>query len=113
MSPILQGLGIKPIMRQSGLAKETVRRFYRAGSADELLAKVKDGRPSVLDDYKPYLHQRWNQGCASVRELHAELRDRGYRGSYGTVRDYMAPFRELGAAPAAIPAPPKACDVAG
>ena len=32
-----QGLGIKPIMRQTGLAKETVRRFYRAATAGELL----------------------------------------------------------------------------
>jgi transposase len=107
-----QGLGIKPIMRQTGLAKETVRRFYRAQTAGELLAKTMDGRPSLLDDYKPYLHQRWNQGCTNVRQLHAELRDRGYRGGYGTVRDYVQPFRELGAAPPAVPAPPKTREVA-
>jgi transposase len=107
-----QGKGIKPIMRQTGLAKETVRRFYRAGSAEELLAKVKDGRPSLLDEYKPYLHQRWNEGCTSVRQLHAELHDCGYRGSYGTVRNYVQPFREAGAAPPALPTPPKAREVA-
>jgi hypothetical protein len=107
-----QGKGIKPVMRETGLAKETVRRFYRAGSADELLAKIKGDRPSVLDEYTPYLHQRWNEGCTNVRRLHAELRDRGYRGSYGTVRGYVQPFRELGAAPPAVPAPPKARDVA-
>jgi hypothetical protein len=67
-----------------------------------------DGRPSLLDDYKPYLHQRWNQGCTNVRRLHAELRDRGYRGGYGTIRDYVQPFRDLGAAPPVVPAPPKA-----
>jgi hypothetical protein len=106
-----QGLGIKPIMRQTGLAKETVRRFYRAQAIDELLAKTRDGRPSLLDDYKPYLHQRWNEGCTNVRQLHAELRDRGYRGGYGTIRDYVQPFRELGAAPPAVPAPPKTRDV--
>ncbi|HEY5987525.1 MAG TPA: transposase, partial [Streptosporangiaceae bacterium] len=107
-----QGKGIKPIMRETGLAKETVRRFYRAESAGELLAKVKDGRPSVLDEHKPYLHQRWNEGCTNVRQLHAELRDHGYRGSYGTVRDYVQPFRELGAAPPAAPTPPKTRKVA-
>jgi transposase len=107
-----QGKGIKPVMRETGLAKETVRRFYRAGSADELLAKIKDGRPSVLDEYKPYLHQRWSEGCTNVRQLHAELHGHGYRGSYGTVRDYVQPFREAGAAPPAVPAPPKARDVA-
>ena len=107
-----QGLGIKPIMRETGLAKETIRRFYRAQTVDELLAKTRDGRPSLLDEYKPYLHQRWNEGCTNVRRLHAELRDRGYRGGYGTIRDYVQPFRDLGAAPPAVPAPPKARDVA-
>jgi len=107
-----QGQGIKPIMRQTGLAKETVRRFYRAATAEELLAKVRDGRPSLLDDHKPYLHQRWNEGCTNVLQLHAELRGRGYRGSYGTVRLYLQPFRGAGAAPPAVPGPPKARDLA-
>jgi transposase len=107
-----QGKGIKPIMRETGLAKETVRRFYRAGSVDELLAKVRDGRPSILDQYKPYLHQRWNEGCTNVRQLHAELKERGYKGGYGTIRDYVLPFREAGAAPPAVPGPPKARDLA-
>ena len=107
-----RGKGIKPIMRETGLAKETVRRFYRAATADELLAKVRDGRPSLLDDYKPYLHQRWNEGCTNVRQLHAELKERGYKGGYGTIRDYVLPFREAGAAPTAVPGPPKARDLA-
>jgi transposase len=108
-----QGKGIKPIMRELGLAKETVRRFYRAGSAGELLGKTRGGRPSLLDEYKPYLHQRWNDGCTSALALHAEIKARGYRGSYGTVRDYLQPFRELGTAPPARPVPPKVRDVAG
>ncbi len=107
-----QGTGIKPIMRQTGLAKETVRRFYRAATVDELLAKVRDGRPSLLDDYKPYLHQRWNEGCTNVRQLHAELTERGYKGGYGTIRDYVLPFRQAGTAAPAVPGPPKARDLA-
>ncbi len=99
-------------MRETGLAKETVRRFYRAASAGELLAKIAGGRPSVLDEHKPYLHQRWNEGCTNVRQLHAELRNRGYHGSYGTVRSYVQPFRELGAAPPAAAARPKTREVA-
>ena len=107
-----QGKGIKPIKRETGLAKETVRRFYYAETAGELLVKVKDGRPSILDEHKPYLHQRWNDGVTNVIQLHAELKERGYKGSYGTVRDYVLPFREAGAAPPAVPGPPKARDLA-
>ena len=61
-----QGKGIKPIKRETGLAKETVRRFYYAETVGELLVKVKDGRPSILDEHKPYLHQRWNDGVTNV-----------------------------------------------
>jgi transposase len=106
-----QGKGIKPIMRELGLAKETVRRFARAASVEDLLAKARDGRPSVLDEFKPYLHQRWNAGCTTVWTLFTEIRDRGYPGSYGTVRDYLQPFRQTGVAPPAVPAPPKVRDV--
>jgi len=106
-----QGKGIKPIKRETGLARETVRRFYYAESVDELLATVKDARPSILGEHKPYLHQRWNEGCTSARQLHAELKERGYPGSYWTVRDYVLPFRETGAAPPAVPGPPKARDL--
>ena len=99
-------------MRETDLAKETVRRFYRAATVDELLAKVRDGRPSLLNSVMPYLHQRWNEGCTNVRQLHAELKQRGYKGGYGTIRGYVLPFRQAGAAPPAVPGPPKARDLA-
>lgn len=108
-----QGKGIKPIMREPGLARKTVRRYYRAASAGELLAKTRGGRPSLLDDHKPYLHQRWNEGCINVQQLHAGIRDRGYRGCYDTVRNYLQPFRDLGTAPPAAPTAPTVRDVAG
>jgi hypothetical protein len=102
-----QGKGIKPIMRELDLAKETVRKFYRADSVDELLAKPRAGRPSVLDAYKAYLHERWNAGCTNASTLYQEIIEQGYRGCRGTVAAYLAPFRALGAAPPATSAPPK------
>ena len=104
---VAQGKGIKPIMRELGLAKETVRRFARAASAEDLLAKARGRRPSLLDDFKPYLHQRWNAGATNVLQLHAEIKAAGYQGSYAIVRAYLQPFRALGAAPPPVPAPPK------
>ena len=71
-------------MRVTGLAGATVRRFCGAAEAGELLAKARDGRPSLLDAYKEYLHQRWNEGCANARQLYDEIARQGYPGGYGT-----------------------------
>jgi transposase len=60
----------------------------------------------MLDDYKPHLHQRWNQGCTNIQQLHREVTALGFRGSYGTVYSYLAPFKGK-AAPPAVPTPPK------
>jgi transposase len=109
---LAQGKGVKPIMRELGLAKETVRRFARAASVEDLLAKARDGRPSVLDEFKPYLHERFNAGLTNASALFREIRERGYRGSRGTLAGYLAPFRAVGAAPAPQPAAPKVRHVA-
>jgi transposase len=102
-----RGKTITAIAAQTGLAQQTVRRYCKAETAEELLTVIVDGPPSPLDEHKPYLNQRWNEGCASARQLHAELRGRGYRGSYPTVARYLQPLRQLAAAPPAVPAPPK------
>lgn len=65
-------------------------------------------RESSLDPFRPYLHQRWNEGLTDATALHAELHQRGYTGSVRTVRRYLAPFRHDGAAPDPAPALPKA-----
>jgi hypothetical protein len=92
-------------MRELGLAKETVRRFVRASSVDELLASSLLGRPSILDQFKPYLHQRWHDGATCASELFRVLRRQGYAGSLGTVIAYLRPFRHLGPPPATPPLP--------
>ena len=107
-----QGQGTKPIMRETGLAKETVRRFYRAATADELLAKIRDGRPSLLDDYKPYLHQRWNEGCTNVRQSARRAARTRLQGRLRHHPRLHAAVPRGRAAPPAVPGPPKARDLA-
>jgi transposase len=94
------------ISRDTGLTAKTVRRFARAESVDELLVKAV-ARESKLDEFKPYLCQRWNEGARDAAVLHAELREQGWTGSVKTVRRYVAPFRKTTAPAAPPPAVPK------
>ncbi|MFD4264137.1 ISL3 family transposase [Streptomyces sp. NPDC058534] len=89
-----EGLGLRPIARRLGLARNTVRRLAHAATADELLVGRWTGRTSILDPYKPYLHQRWAEGCTVARRLFEELRERGYPGGESVVKKYVQKLRE-------------------
>jgi hypothetical protein len=100
-----------------GAARNTAWKFATAAGIDELLVKA-TSRPSILDPFKPYLNQRWNDGITSAAALHAEIRARGWEGGILTVECYLRQFRTADGrdrraraqpqltAPAA-PAPPK------
>ena len=49
---------------------------------------MQHNRRSLLDPYKDYLLQRWNDGCREVLQLFGEIKARGYPGSYDTVARY-------------------------
>ncbi|WP_336246786.1 ISL3 family transposase [Streptomyces cupreus] len=89
-----EGLGLRPIARRLGLARNTIRRLAHAATADELLVGRWTGRTSILDPYKPYLHQRWAEGCTVARRLFEELRERGYHGGESVVKKYVQRLRE-------------------
>jgi transposase len=111
-----QGHGTAAIARHAGLSRQAVRAWTRAGGIDEVLASLagapRSSRPSPLDPWKPYLAQRWSEGCRTATALHAEIRDRGYPGSYPAVAAYLRPFRRAAALPPAVPRPPAARDIA-
>ncbi|MGW3046301.1 hypothetical protein ACWC9T_41495, partial [Kitasatospora sp. NPDC001159] len=50
-------------------------------------------RTSKLDRFKPYIEQRIAEGCTNLSRLHRELKERGARCSYSTLRDYVRPLR--------------------
>ncbi|MGW4772628.1 ISL3 family transposase [Nocardia sp. NPDC004278] len=53
----------------------------------------------MLDEFKPYLHQRWNEGCTNATQLFREIQPLGYRGSVKILLNYLNPFRTTGHAP--------------
>jgi transposase len=105
---LTQHASLPDIAAELGVSRNTVRRFARATTAEELL--VNDGtgrRTKLLDSHADYLRRRWSQGCSDAARLWEELRGRGYRGSYASVRDYVRPLRTDGIPHAPAPAPPK------
>jgi transposase len=104
------GESLHAISRVLSLSRPTVRRFARAATAGELFHGA-TGKESKLDSFRPYLHQRWNEGLTDATALHAELRERGFTGSVRTIRRYVAPFRQGAAAPDPTPAVPKVSQI--
>ncbi|WP_280255442.1 ISL3 family transposase [Nocardia wallacei] len=101
------GVSIRGIGIQLGLARGTVRRFARAATVEELLVNTGTGRrPSLLEEFKPYLHRRWNEGCTNATQLFREIQDLGYRGSAKIVLNYLHSFRTAGHPPRPVPKPP-------
>jgi transposase len=83
-----------------------VQRFAREPDVEKLLVKA-TSRESKLEPYKPWIHQRWNQGVTDATVLHTELQAQGWTGSVQAVRRYVRPFRASPAAPPPAPAVPK------
>ncbi|WP_223838289.1 ISL3 family transposase [Saccharopolyspora pogona] len=107
-----RGETISAISRQLSLDRKTVRRFARASTVDELLGKA-IARASLLDPFKPYLHQRWTEGTTDAAQLTKEITAQGYTGSDKTVRRYLQPFRGMLTPPPSPPAVPKVRQITG
>jgi transposase len=87
-----QGLSLRHIAVELKLDRDTVRRFVRAGQFPERARRAKP--PTELDRFMDYLRLRWQQGCLSSKQLYRELKDRGYGGSWYTVRRRVSAWRE-------------------
>jgi transposase len=96
------GVSRAAISRRLRLDPQTGRRFANPSTVDELLVNTR--RDSPIDPYRPYLHQRWNEGCTDAAIRYAEIRAQGLTGSDKTVRRYLRPFRATIIAPPIRPA---------
>ncbi|MEV0372502.1 ISL3 family transposase [Streptomyces sp. NPDC050636] len=79
----------RSVQRQLGMTYRTVKQFANAATPEELFTGQWQNRPSVLDDYKPYLDNRWSEGCTNAWKLWEEIVPLGYEGSYQRVRAYL------------------------
>jgi hypothetical protein len=109
---LAQGHGIRAVARHLGWGRHTVQRYARAATRQELVdGRWQGPRASMLDPFKPHLHQRAGEGCGNVALLFREISALGYAGSYSTVRDYFEQHRPATTPPP--PAPPTVREVTG
>ncbi|MFG2228280.1 transposase [Streptomyces sp. NPDC048644] len=57
------GRSRRPVQRQLGMTYRSVKQFADAATPEELFTGQWRNRPSVLDDYKPYLDGRWSEAA--------------------------------------------------
>ena len=107
-----RGRSITAISRELGLDRRTARRFVRAEHVEDLLVTARS-RASLLDAFKPYLHERFNTGHTDAAALTTQITALGYQGSGKTVRRYLQPFRASLTAPAPVPVAPSIRQVTG
>lgn len=86
-----QGLAVREIARQLRMHRRTVRLWIRRKTLPE--RAIPCSRRSV-DVWIEYLQQRWQAGCHNASLLTAELKSKGYKGSYDMVRSCVAGWRQ-------------------
>ena len=97
-----QGMTIRGVARALGIDRKTVRRWLRAGHAPTW--RHADRGHSILDSFCPYLEARWTAGYRNGTGLWREIRERGFTGQSGVVRQWAARRRRQD--PAADRGPP-------
>lgn len=89
-----QGQSLQQIRAPLKLSRWAVRHFARAQQFPERASSCPHPRKTELDRFVDYLKQRWEQGCHNSMRLWQEVKDKGYAGSFYTVRRRLATWRE-------------------
>lgn len=92
-----EGMPIREITRRTGLSRNTVRKYLASGVVEPRYPNRKS--PSKLDDYELTLaswlfreSRRHRKQRKTIKQLHSDLVQLGYTGSY----DRVAAFARLG-----------------
>jgi len=89
-----RGMCQAEICRATGMEKKTVRRFLQAGVFPE--RAIPRHRPKQLDEFQPYLRQRWSEGCHNATQLWREIKSKGYPAGRGMVAQFVSKLRTQG-----------------
>jgi transposase len=102
------------IARELGLSRRSVFRYLRREMCPAW--GLGGSRRSRLDRHREWIDARLAEGVINVADLHRQLTERGFKGSYGSVYDFVTKRlgaagkrrERLNAANPPVPAPPSA-----
>ena len=109
-----RGHSARRIARELGLSRRSVFRYLRRETCPAW--GLGGSRRSRLDGYREWIDARLAEGFTNVAELHRQLTERGFKGSYGSVYEFVTKRLgaagkrrdRLNAAEPPVPAPPSA-----
>ena len=88
-----QGLSKAEIALRLGLDRKTVRKYLKA-MAGPPVGQNRRIRRRLLEQFADYLGMRVAQGCTNGKVLLREIQEKGYQGSYCTLKHFLKPLRE-------------------
>jgi transposase len=87
-----QGLSIRAISRLTGYDRKTIGKYLISAEIPSYGPRA--AVASKLEGFKPYLEERMRAGVWNARVLVRELRERGYKGGYTLLTDWLRPQRK-------------------
>jgi transposase len=85
-----RGVRKADIATSVGVSVPTIKRWLAHGTFPE--RKRRASQPTILDPYRVYVHQRWQEGHQNLAQIYREIKEQEFAGSYGTVYGF---YREL------------------
>jgi transposase len=89
-----QGKSIRQIARETGLSKNTVKKYLRRNDPPKYKKRIE--KPSKLEDYKQYLEERVNSASPHILPatvLLKEIQEQGYQGQITILRAFLRKIR--------------------
>lgn len=90
---VRKGLSKAEVARRLGLDRKTVRKYLKAMSGPPV-GQNRRIRRRLLEQFGDYVGMRVAQGCTNGKVLLREIQEKGYQGSYCTLKHFLKPLRE-------------------
>ena len=86
-------IDVANMARQLGVSRQTIYNYLQMKQPPER-TRINQGGKRLIDPYKDYLINRWNEGCGSAQQMYREIKEQGYTGSSTAVGRFVGPLRE-------------------